>query len=226
MLFRTLALLLLLATQVTGARAQAAVERFQAGTHYLLIDPPQPTPAGDKIEVIEAFSYACGACAAFEPQVQRWKQRQPAQTHFVLLPVQYNATWEMFARAYYAGEALGVAAKAHQDIFDGAHVRRDLRTLEDIAKVYARHGTTEAAFLAATKSFGVTTKLNRAKQIVPRYQIEGTPTLIVAGKYRISSDTAGSHALMFEVVDFLVAKELAARKSAATPAATPVAAGG
>jgi thiol:disulfide interchange protein DsbA len=210
----------LLATVSFSASAQAVREPFQAGTHYQLIDPPQPTASGDDIEVIEVFSYACGACAVFEPQVQRWKQQQPAGTRFSLVPAQFSPVWEMFARAYYTAEALGVAAKAHQEVFDGVHVRRELRTLEDVAKVYAKHGISAEAFLAASKSFGVNAKLNRAKQMVPRYQVEGTPTLVVAGKYRISTESAGSHARMFEIVDFLVAKEKAARQA---PAPAPVA---
>jgi protein dithiol oxidoreductase (disulfide-forming) len=57
--------------------------------------------------------------------------------------------------------------------------------------------------------------------MIPRYQIEGTPTLIVAGKYRVTTKSAGGHGFMFDVVDFLVAKETAARAAAAPAATTP-----
>lgn len=201
------------------ACAQVAIERFQAGTHYFPVEPAQPTASGDKVEVIEVFSFACIHCAHFEPEVAKWKKKMPANAAFSYLPAVFNAQWETFARAYYAGEVLGIAEKAHQDVFDGVHVRRDVRNLEDVAKIYAKHGKTEQQFFDATKSFAVEMKLNRAKQMVPRYQVDGTPTVIVAGKYRITGTSAGGQDKVFDVVDFLVAKEAAAKKGAAPAAA-------
>ncbi|MBL0030411.1 MAG: thiol:disulfide interchange protein DsbA/DsbL [Rhodanobacteraceae bacterium] len=202
-----------------SACAQVGVEPYQAGTHYFPIDPPQPTSSGDKVEVVEVFSYACIHCAHFEPQVQAWKQKMPAAASFSYLPAIFNSSWEIFARAYYAGEVLGIAEKAHQDLFDGVHVRRDVRNLEDIAKVYAKYGKTEQQFLDATKSFGVEMKINRTKQMVPRYGVDGTPTVVVAGKYRVTVGSAGSPEKVFDVVNFLVAKEASAKKVAAAAAA-------
>lgn len=201
-------------TSITAC-AQATPEAFQAGTHYFPIEPAQPTSTGDKIEVIEVFSYACIHCAHFEPTVQKWKSTMPANVAFSYLPAAFNASWEVFARAYFAAQDLGIADKAHQDLFDGVHVRRDIRNLEDIAKVYAKHGKTEKQFIDATTSFAVEMKLNRAKQMVPAYGVDGTPTVIVAGKYRINGNSAGGQEKIFDVVNFLVAKEALARKSAA-----------
>jgi thiol:disulfide interchange protein DsbA len=202
-----------------SACAQAGAEPYQSGTHYFPIDPPQPTSAGDKVEVVEIFSYACIHCAHFEPHVQAWKSKMPANAAFSYLPAIFNPSWETMARAYYAGEVLGIADKAHQDLFDGIHVRRDVRNLEDIAKIYAKHGKTEQQFLDATKSFAVEMKVNRAKQMVPRYGVDGTPTVVVAGKYRVTGGSAGGLDKVFDVVNFLVAKEAAAKKAA--PAAAP-----
>ena len=147
------------------------------------------------------------------------KQKMPAAASFSYLPAIFNSSWEIFARAYYAGEVLGIAEKAHQDLFDGVHVRRDVRNLEDIAKVYAKYGKTEQQFLDATKSFGVEMKINRTKQMVPRYGVDGTPTVVVAGKYRVTVGSAGSPEKVFDVVNFLVAKEASAKKVAAAAAA-------
>lgn len=197
----------------------ARAQPYQAGTHYFPIDPPQPTSTGDKVEVLEVFSYACIHCAHFEPQVQAWKKKMPAQASFGYLPAVFNPSWEVFARAYYAAEVLGIAEKAHQDLFDAIHVRHEVRNLEDIAKIYAKYGKTEQQFLDATKSFGVEMKLNRAKQLVPRYGVDGTPSVIVAGKYRVTGGSAGSAEKVFDVVNFLIAKELAAKKASGVAAA-------
>lgn len=221
MLTRLLAAAAFSLVSVTAC-AQGAIERFQVGTHYFPVEPAQPTASGNKVEVVEVFSYACIHCAHFEPEVAKWKKKMPANAAFSYLPAVFNAQWETMARAYYAGEVLGIAEKAHQDVFDGIHVRRDVRNLEDLAKIYAKHGKTEQQFFDATKSFAVEMKLNRAKQMVPRYQIDGTPSVIVAGKYRVTGTSAGGQDKVFEVVDFLIAKEAAAKKAAApAPAAAP-----
>ena len=209
-----------LALTAFAATAQTPVEPFQAGTHYFPIVPAQPVPGDGKIEVIEAFSFACGACAAFEPHVAKWLKTKPADVRFDLLPAQYNTTWEMFARGYYAAAALGLDKKGHQAVFDAVHVKRSVKTLDDLAKVYAQFGRSEADFLAAAKSFSVDAKLKRAKTVFPRYHIDGTPNVIVAGKYRVTGNSAGGQNRIFDVVDFLVAKERAA-KLAPAPAAAP-----
>ncbi|HQW80469.1 MAG: thiol:disulfide interchange protein DsbA/DsbL [Rhodanobacteraceae bacterium] len=217
MLIRLLALTVFTVMPLV-ASAQGMVERFQSGTHYFPIVPAQPGKVDGRIEVVEAFGYACGACASFEPHAREWRKHKPANVQFTLLPVQFNPTWEMFARAYYAAAALGIAEQGHQALFDAVQVKRSVRTLADAAKVYAQYGKTAEQFLAATNSFGVGAKLKQAKLMVPRYQVEGTPTLIVAGKYRITTKSAGSYAQMFVVADFLIAKETAAMAQPAAAA--------
>lgn len=209
-----------LALTAFTAVAQNAPARFQAGQHYFAIDPPVPTTSGDKIEVIEIFSFGCIHCANLDPKVEAWKKTKPAHVAFSYMPAVFGRSdWEAFARAYYAGEALGIATKAHQAVFDGIWVRKNVRTLEDAAKVYAKYGKTEQQVLAAAKSFAVQVKLNRAKQAVPRYQADGTPTVIVAGKYRVTGASAGGLEKMFDVVDFLVAREVAAKTATAASSA-------
>ena len=65
----TLSLLCLLALP---ACAQP-VDKFQAGKHYTLIDPVQPTSSGDKIEVLGVFMYTCPHCYDLEPYLVKWK---------------------------------------------------------------------------------------------------------------------------------------------------------
>ena len=201
-----------LAVFAVSSSAQSTPERYQAGTHYFVLGTPQPAPADGKIEVVEAFSFACPACARFETHVQNWVRSMPAEARLELVPAQFNATWEMFARAYFAGVALGLDKQAHQAMFDAVHVQHSVKTLEDVAKVYARFGRSEAEFLAAAQSFAVNAKLARAKTLLPRYEIDGTPNVIVAGKYRVTDRSAGGQEKIFDVVNFLVAKEVAARK--------------
>jgi protein dithiol oxidoreductase (disulfide-forming) len=219
-MFIRLAAFAALALGSLTACAQATPEIYQSGVHYFPIEPAQPTSSGDKIEVLEVFSYACIHCAHFEPSVQKWKKEMPANVAFSYVPAVFNPSWEVFARAYYAALDLGIAEKAHQDLFDAIHVRRDIRNLEDVSKLYAKYGKTEQQFIEATQSFAVEMKINRAKQMVPAYQVDGTPTVVVAGKYRVNGNSAGTQEKIFDVVNFLIARETAAKKAApAAPAA-------
>jgi thiol:disulfide interchange protein DsbA len=205
---------LILAAVAPAAFAQAMVERFQQGVHYFPIEPAQATPT-DTVEVTEVFSYACIHCAHFQPVVDGWKKKMPAGATFTYLPAAWNPGWEMLARAFYAAEALGVLDKTHKAFFDAIHVeRRPFGGMEDIAAWFEANGGVKAAdFLATANSSGVNIKVNRSKQMVPRYGVDGTPSVVVAGKYRITGGSAGGWQQVFEIVDYLVAREQAARKA-------------
>ena len=41
------------------AATPAPAAKWEEGKSYFLVDPPQQTAAGDKVEVLEVFSYAC-----------------------------------------------------------------------------------------------------------------------------------------------------------------------
>src|SRR4249919_1852862 len=129
--------------------ASTAAKTWTAGTDYALIEPAQPTSTGDRIEVVEVFSYACPHCAHFQPYVDELKSKLPANAQFVLVPAVFNAAWEPFARAFYTAQALGLVDKTHQALFDALH--RDhlpMTSIDALAKFYAGYGADSATFLS------------------------------------------------------------------------------
>lgn len=200
--------------------ANVAFAQPREGYDYVRLKQAQPvSTSADQVEVLEAFSYACGGCANFEPMLQIWKSRAPAQVKLVRLPIAWNAPWEVFARAYYGSEALGVAEKTHVPLFDALFKQgKTYKTLEDLSSFYANYGIKPADFLKVTKSFAVNSKVARSKQLAPRYEIDGTPTLIVAGKYKVTTDQQKKigQPEMLKTLDFLVQKELLERKASQT----------
>lgn len=205
----------LLSLVAPAAVAQSMVERYQEGLHYFRIEPAQPS-ASDTVEVTEVFSYACIHCANFQSTVATWKKTRPAAANFVQLPAAWNPGWEMLARAFYAAEALGVLDKTHDALFRAIHVeRRPFGSMQDLADWYAATAGIKAEdFLATASSSAVNIKVNRSKQMVPRYGVDGTPSVVVAGKYRITGGSAGGWPEVMQVVDFLVAREAAERAAA------------
>jgi protein dithiol oxidoreductase (disulfide-forming) len=191
------------------AAAATPATSWEEGKSYFVVDPAQPTATGDKVEVLEVFSYACPHCAHFQPYADQLKQSLPAGAAFVYMPAVFNPSWEPYARAYYTAESLGVLADTHQALFDALH--RDhmpMRTIDDLSAFYAQHGVDKAKFLAMASSFEVESKLQRAAQMVKAYNVDGTPTIIVNGKYRVTGASAGGYPQLIELVDWLVKKEI------------------
>jgi len=185
----------LLATAACAADTapSAAARQWVAGSDYLVLDPPVATSTGNKIEVVEVFSYACPHCAHFQTYVDELKSKLPASAQFVLLPAVFNAAWEPFARAFYTAQALGIVDKTHQALFDALH--RDhlpITSLDALAKFYAGYGADSATFLSTANSFVIEAKMAHGNELVHDYHIEGTPTLIINGKYRVAMNSERS----------------------------------
>jgi thiol:disulfide interchange protein DsbA len=200
---------------------------WAAGTNYLVLDPPQPTAvAPGKIEVTEVFSYACPACNVFYPVVDRLKASLPANAEldFVAAAFRPDEDWPMFQRAYYSAQILGIDKRTHDAMFDAVWKTGELAvedprtqrlkvpppTIQDAAAFYARTAGVKAeTFLATANSFAVDTRMRQADQLVRDYRVEGTPTIIVNGKYRLDVQSAGGPEQVLELVKWLVAKESA-----------------
>lgn len=208
------------AAPVAPAPAPGSPEAPRLGTDYEVLDPAQPTIGQGKIEVAEVFSYMCIHCAHFQPSVNAWKQRMPADVRWEYVPAAFGGPWDEFARAYYAAEILGVQARTHDEAFKAIHVDHLIKsgTQDEIADLYGKWGVDRNKFLETMKSFGVTAKLNRGKQFAQRTGVTATPTIIVNGKYRVNVTEDRGFAGMLSTVDFLVAQE---RAAAAAPAAAP-----
>ena len=205
---------LLASSAAFAADAPAPATNWEAGKNYFVIDPPQPTATGNKIEVLEVFSYACPHCAHFQPYAEQLKQSLPAGAVFTYMPAVFNPSWEPYARAYYTAESLGVVDKTHQELFDALH--RDhmpMRTIDELAGFYAEHGVDKAKFMATSGSFEVESKLSRASTIVKADGVDGTPSILVNGKYRVTGASAGGYPQLIELVDWLVKQEIDAKES-------------
>lgn len=204
-MLRILASLLLFTA--TGLHAQAPVE----GRDYQLLGAPA-TQASGPIKVVEVFAYTCPYCASLEPVIASWSSKLPDDVAFSQQPAPFGGPSETYSRAFYAAQAMGALDSVHPALFRALHVeRRALRTAEDVAAVAAEQGVDKEQFLATMKSFAVNARIAQAKQAVASYAIAGTPTLIVADKYRVSVPREGGFERMLQIVDALVEQERAAR---------------
>lgn len=209
------AALLCLSALLFSAAAPAQTIKPVEGQDYQLIDPPVPTRADGKIEVVEVFGYSCSHCANFAPIITEWKESQPEDVKVEYVPAVFGGIWEIYARVYYTAEAMGVVDTTHDALFKALHTeRRQIGKLEDIADFYAEHGVDKEQFLSTIDSFVVNSKIGEARTRVAGYGVEGTPTIIVAGKYRVMAPREGGYPRMLAVTDALIERERAANASA------------
>lgn len=186
----------------------AFAANFQEGESFHRIVPAQPTSTEGKIEVVELFSYACSHCHRFEPHIERWLKTLSDDVVFVRMPAIFNDRLEMYARAFYAAEALGELDKLHQPFFDAIHLqKRAMNNQASIIALAAENGIDQAAFEKAFRSFSVDSKVRRAKELGRRYAITSTPSMVVNGKYRSDPGITGGFRGLLKVVDHLVEKE-------------------
>lgn len=204
-------LLALVVIAFAFAAPAAPAQNFLEGVEYETIRP-QKVETRDKIEVREFFWYGCSHCYTFEPHLQKWLKRKPANAQLVRTPAVFNQQWAIHARAYYAFEALGITDKVHEPLFAALHVeRRRLMDADSIAAFVTEKGGDKKAFLEAYNSFGVQASVNRAEQVGRAYAIEGVPVVFVDGRYMTNATLAGGYDKLTEVIDFLVRKAAAER---------------
>ena len=220
---RLIAALLALAALLQPPAAPGAT--WSEGVQYVRLAPPQQTavPSG-KAEVMEVFSYGCPACNAFQPVMEKLRRSLPANAQLVYLPAAFNPAedWPMFQRAFLAAQALGIAERTHQAMFDAVwktgelgitvpetnRLKQPLPSIADAARFYARvAGVDPQQFLAMANSFGIDSKMRAADAQILAMHVDATPTLIVNGKYRVIRDELKSNDELIELVKYLVAKD-------------------
>jgi thiol:disulfide interchange protein DsbA len=199
------------AAPAEATETPAAAEELTGG--YETLDTPQPTQNPDKVEVIEFFWYGCPHCYDFEPILESWVKKLPANVDFIRQPAAFSDLWAKHAKAFYVAQALGVLDQVHADLFDALQNKHQKLESEDqLAAFFTAHGVKEADFHEAYNSFLVDTKVRQAAVTPARYGVTGVPVLIVNGKYKVDGKSAGSHEKMIEVVNQLIKKEAAAKK--------------
>lgn len=195
-----------------AARAQQAGE----GAAYSTLKNEVPLEIPGKVEVAEFFWYGCIHCYNLEPLLEKWAPRLPADTYFRRIPAVFNERWAHDANIFYALEAQGVLEKLHRPLFDAIH-KDGLKTDKPAAlgEWLSKNGLEPKKFDATMKSFAVQSKAKRAAQLTGASRIDGTPALMVQGRYTISAEQGKSREGMLATADALagmVRKSLAGRK--------------
>jgi thiol:disulfide interchange protein DsbA len=176
-------ILLIAAALFVSGSAFAAAE---LGRDYKMLNPPQPADS-KKIEVLEFFFYGCSHCFHLHTPLTAWEKTKPKDVELTFVPTIFRDSMEPMARTMYALESMGELNKLHDALYQAWNVDKiELFDEASIGDFVAKHGVNREKFSAAYNSFSMQSQVVRAKQMVRSYRINGTPTLVVDGKYVIT----------------------------------------
>lgn len=201
----------------------AATVQIVAGKDYQALKTPQPPADGKNVEVLEFFWYGCPHCANLQPSLHEWLKRKPADVAFRRQPAAFQNEWVQLARTYYTIEAIDAVDKLHGALFDAIHKTKVLspnalfKDQKPLFDWVATKGVDRQKFVDTYNSFGVSSRAQRTIDTTSAYDISGTPTLVVDGRYLTApsmtppkADNSVDYELFFRNVDQLIAL---ARKS-------------
>jgi protein dithiol oxidoreductase (disulfide-forming) len=199
------------------ASAGFAQSMYQEGVQYKRLKQPMPVGSGAQIEVLEVFSYACQHCAHFEPTMEAWRKTMPKNAKFAVLPAIFHDSWAPFARAYFAAEQLGITEKTHGALFKAMYEQnKQFGSIAEMADWFAlAGGVTAKQFTDAFTAPGMEAKLQRVVELTPKYEVEGTPSIVIDGKYLIDMQTAGGMDKVPSLINFLIQKAASERATVA-----------
>ena len=175
------------------------------GKDYVRLAQPVPMPSSGKVEVVEFFGYWCPHCNSFEPAIDAWSKKLPADVAFRRVPVAFSAPQEPYAKIYLALETLGQLDAMHRKVFTAIHVQRQrLEKDADISAFVSANGIDAAKFMDTYKGFTVASKFKQARQLADAYKIDGVPTIGIHGRFFTSPSLVGSGEQALRVTDYLI----------------------
>ena len=101
--------------------------------------------------------------------------------------------WANLGKILYTLEALGTEGKLTSDVFVSLHDKKmPLHQESTFFDWAASKGLDRKKVEDTYKSFGVSSKMNRARQLAKAYNVQSVPVVYVDGKFQVSADGAGS----------------------------------
>jgi thiol:disulfide interchange protein DsbA len=203
--------LLLCTSGSAVAQIPASQKPIRADLDYRVI-AAQPVQASNSIEVIDFFWYGCPYCNSLQPALERWISRKPADVTVRRIPAILRDSWAPHARAYYTLEALGEVERLHQRAYFSYHVEELAMSRAEAMSDWAmRNGIPRERWDATYNSAAVQRKVEEAVELTRAYNITGTPSLVVDGRYLTSGNMSETLDGMIQILEGLIYRVRATR---------------
>ena len=195
---------LALASLALAGSALAQEIRARQNIDYRVI-PSQPVETGERIEVIDFFWYGCPYCNELQPALEDWIKRKPDDVAVRRVPAILKDNWAPHARIYYTLELLGEVERLHLKVYHSYHVEELSMSKPDVMEQWAvKNGIERRRWVDAYFSPEVDARIARAFQAAKRYNVQGTPSVVVDGRYLTSSSMTPTVRGIVPVVEDLV----------------------
>ena len=191
----------------TARQSFAADIAIKSGVDYNVITPPAKaiSISGPKINVTEFYSYGCIHCSLLEPKLDAW-YKTATNVDLNRIQVVWDGHYSGYAKINATAEAMHLSTNFSQAVFDATMNKR--QNLEDVTQLQAflkdnSKLVDPKKFMDMYNSFAISSKPTEYAQYTKAYNITGTPTFIVAGKY---VTTPAQPEKLIQVVQALVTK--------------------
>lgn len=171
----------------SSSSAPAAPVELNEGVNYTVLSTPIPQQQAGKIEVLEFFGYFCPHCAHLEPVLSEYIKTFKDDTYMRREHVVWGDEMKPLARLAAAVEMAGESDKANSHIFDAmVNQKINLADTDTLKKWLSEQTAFDGKkLLAAFEAPESQARAAQMEELTNKFQISGTPTVIVGGKYQV-----------------------------------------
>ncbi|HEZ4014250.1 TPA: thiol:disulfide interchange protein DsbA/DsbL [Neisseria meningitidis] len=177
------------ADSAPAASAAAAPAGLVEGQNYTVLANPIPQQQAGKVEVLEFFGYFCPHCAHLEPVLSKHAKSFKDDMYLRTEHVVWQKEMLTLARLAAAVDMAAADSKnvANSHIFDAmVNQKIKLQNPEVLKKWLGEQTAFDGKkVLAAYESPESQARADKMQELTETFQIDGTPTVIVGGKYKV-----------------------------------------
>lgn len=146
---------------------------------------------GKTVEVLEFLSFYCGTCYEFEKSIPVIKGNFPKKLKWKLAPVYWGNGSPKPGEAYFLAEEAGKGEQMKKALFKAHFVdKKDIGDIAVLESIGAQIGM-GFDFSVKLRNGAKAPEARKALDMAREYQIEETPTLIIAGNIATNPHAAG-----------------------------------
>lgn len=189
----------------TSFTSIAEVE-FKENKHYEVMKPI----ATEKPQITEFFSFYCPHCYHFESTMEELHKKVPKNTEFNRVHVSFlgGEMGSNMSKAYATGNLLDKEQLINKAIFKAVQVEHQrFSSLDDIKKIFIKNDVTAEKFDQTINSFMVKGSVSKMEKDTKDFKINGVPSLVINGKYKINMQSIKSMDQFYSLVNYLLTQK-------------------
>lgn len=141
---------------------------------------------GRTVEIVEFLSFYCGHCFQFEKSIPVIKGNFPKKINWKIIPIYWGKGSPKPGEAYLLARDAGRGEQMKKLLFEAVFLeQRDIGTIEVLEDLGAKLGL-GFEFSMKLRAGEKSQEVQEAFTLAKKYNIEETPTLIIAGNLKVS----------------------------------------